>query len=151
MKPTLLFLLLLIVIISCKRKEQNFIIKENKVQVKKYNLPNDEFREKVLPKVKQGKDKIKLAALLDSLDKRNLSYCDLMKREYEIDDSCYDVARAKYPEPEMMVQFATLHDETFDLAHAKFAKQINLTEKQTNYITLFYYFDKNVKNFCGNY
>ncbi|WP_267406339.1 hypothetical protein [Chryseobacterium sp. GM_Chr_2] len=151
MKPILAFLFLIISLISCKEKKQDSIIKEKATAAKIYNLPNDEFREKVLPKVKQGKDKNKLTAFLDSLDKRNLSYCDLMKREYEIDDSCYDVARAKYPEPEMSIQFVKLHDETFDVAHAKFAKQINLTEKQINYITIFYYFDKNIKNFCGEY
>lgn len=147
-KSSFLFSLFLL-LISCQNEKQNSIIKENISETKKYNLPNHEFREKVLPNIKSEKDKNKLSIFLDSLDKRNLSYCNLMTREGEIDDSCYDVARAKYPEPEMMVQFSKLHDDTFDVAHAKFAKQINLTEKQINYITIFYYFDKNVRNFCG--
>lgn len=151
MKPILIISALLILLISCKEKKQNTFIKENIVTTKNYSLPNNEFREKILPKIKHDSDKKKLTILLDSLDKRKLSYCDLIKREGEIDDSCYDVARAKYPEPEMIVEFTKVHDDTFDIAHAKFAKQINLTERQINYITIFYYFDKNVKNFCGDY
>jgi hypothetical protein len=142
---------LLILFISCNQEKQNSITQKNKTEHKKYTLPNDEFREKVIHQLEHEKDKKLLANLLDSLDKRNISYCELMKREYEIDDSCYDVARAKYPEPEMTVQFAQLHDDTFDIAHAKFAKQINLTEKEINYITIFYHFNENVKNFCGEY
>ncbi|WP_128414565.1 hypothetical protein [Chryseobacterium sp. Leaf201] len=72
-----------------------------------------------------------------------------MKREVEIDDSCYAVADAKYPEPGMQSEFIKLYDAAFDAAHAKFSKQTNLTEKQLNYLVIFHAFDKNVRNLCG--
>lgn len=74
-----------------------------------------------------------------------------MKREYEINDSCYQVANAQYPDPEMTNQTIQLHNDIFDVAHANFAKQIKLTEAQINNITAFYYFNIDVKNFCGKY
>ncbi len=149
-KSLIYFFSLIILIISCKREKQN-LESQNKVKQKIYSLPNEEFREKILPKVENKNDQIQLAILLDSLDKKNLSYCDFMKREFEIDDSCYAVARKKYPEPSMQLQFSELHDKTFDTAHGRFLKQINLTKKQTDFITIFYFFNKDVKSFCGAY
>ncbi len=49
----------------------------------------------------------------------------------------------------MQPEFTKLHDDTFDAAHARFLKQIDLTEKQLNYLALFYAFDIHVRNFCG--
>ncbi|MDR6920564.1 hypothetical protein [Chryseobacterium sp. 2987] len=147
-KGIVYFCCLLMLIISCKKEIQSSE-NRNKTKTKIYTLPNDEFREKILPKLEHKKDQTQLTILLDSLDKINLSYCDFMKREFEIDDSCYTVARKKYPDPTMQIQFSKLHDETFDIAHEKFLKQINLNKKQTDFISVFYFFNKDVKSFCG--
>lgn len=140
---------LLLSLISCRNEKIKSAAEKNIAETKQYILPNDQFRKEILPQLKHKNDKEKLAALLDSLDKRALSYCDFIKREYEIDDSCYDVARAEYPGPEMQPEFTKLHDDAFDAAHAGFSKQINLTEKQLNDLAIFYAFDKNVRDFCG--
>jgi len=140
---------LLLSLICCQNEKTTSPVDENIVETEEYILPNDQFRKEILPQLKHEKDREKLAVLLDSLDKRALSYCDFIKREGEIDDSCYAVADAKYPEPGMQSEFIKLYDAAFDAAHAKFSKQINLTEKQLNYLAIFHAFDKNVRNFCG--
>lgn len=148
MKKTISVFLLLS-LISCQNEKTKPTGTGNTVETKKYILPNDQFRKEILPQLEHEKDRVKLTVLLDSLDKRALSYCDLIKRENDIDDSCYGVARAEYPEPEMQAEFTRLHDDAFDAAHAKFSKHINLTEKQLNYLVIFYAFDRQVRNFCG--
>jgi hypothetical protein len=51
----------------------------------------------------------------------------------------------------MQLQFSELHNDVFDIAHGKFLKEINLTKKQTDFISVFYFFNKDVKSFCRVY
>ncbi|WP_294216269.1 hypothetical protein [uncultured Chryseobacterium sp.] len=145
-----LFILLVFLIISCQKKEAGNSIKDDLASVKPARLSNDEFRTKALSFLK-SEDQEKYSAILDVLDKQHLSFCNFMKREYEIDDSCYAIARSKYPEPEMQMQFIQCHDQAFDLLHARFLKQIHLTEHQANYLSALYYFNQDIRNFCGSY
>ncbi|MBK1895701.1 hypothetical protein [Chryseobacterium paridis] len=150
-KITTLFLLLLTLIISCKEEKRKLIIENNKMEIKKYSLPNDEFREKVLYKIRHENDKKKFITLLNSLDKKNLSFCDFVKREFEIDDSCYSIALKRYPKPEMQIDFMKAHDEVYDIAQKKILNQIEFSNRDANFLTIAYSFDQNIKNFCGKY
>jgi len=143
---TFLFLLLLI---SCQNENQNSTVKENKIVEK--DLSNSNFRKVVLPKLKHETDRKKLTILLNHLDEKHLSLCDFVRREFEIDDSCFAVAKEKYPDPEMQVKFLEVHDNVYEIAHKKFLKQTNFTEHDANFLTIAYSFDENVKNFCGKY
>ncbi|UKB85311.1 hypothetical protein LF887_06695 [Chryseobacterium sp. MEBOG06] len=127
------------------------MIKETKAETKKYSLANDEFREKVLPQIKHDNDKKKLHSLLKVLDQKQLSFCSFVKREFEMDDSCYTVALKEYPFPEMQNEFIKMHDEIYDVAEKKYLSRIGLTYEDANYLTTVYSFDQNVKYFCGKY
>lgn len=149
MKNIPFIFLLLLSLISCQDEKQNSIIKENKIAEK--NLSNDQFKKIVLPKLKHENDRKKLTILLNKLDKQHLSLCDFVRREFKIDDSCFAVAKEKYPDPEMQIKFMEVHDNVFEIAHKKFLKQTNFTEHDAFFLTVAYSFDENVKNFCGKY
>lgn len=149
MKKISFAFLVLLLLISCQNEKQNSVIKINKIVEK--NLSNDEFRKIVIPKVKHENDRKKLTILLNNLDEKNLSLCDFVRREFEIDDSCFAIAKEKYPDPEMQIKFMEVHDNVFEIAHKKFLKQTNFTEQDAFFLTVAYSFDENVKNFCGKY
>lgn len=143
------FTFLLLLLISCQNEKQNSIVKENKI-VKK-DLSNHNFRKIILPKLKHETDRKKLTILLNHLDEKHLSLCDFVRREFEIDDSCFAIAKEKYPYPEMQVKFMEVHDNVYKIAHKKFLRQTNFTEHDALFLTVAYSFDENVKNFCGKY
>jgi hypothetical protein len=152
MKQISIYLFFLsIIIISCKDEKQNLIIKETKFETVEYKLPNDEFREKILPKIKHENDKKKLSSLLKILDEKQITFCSFMKREFEIDDSCYAVALEKYPSPEMQNEFIKAHDKIYNSAQRKYLKNIGITDKDANFLTVAYSFDQKIQNFCGKY
>lgn len=142
---------LLIALISCKGEKQSITIKENKIKSKKYNLPNDEFREKILFKIKHENDKKRLNSVLLILDKKSISFCDFVKREFEIDDSCYSIALKKYPAPEMHHELMKIHDDIYNTAQKKYLRQINISDKDANFLIVAYSFDQNVQNYCRKY
>ncbi|NRS87180.1 hypothetical protein HNQ02_000080 [Flavobacterium sp. 7E] len=110
MKNKILVLVTLLLLISCK--------KEFKV--------NDAFREDVLSKVHIQKDTlIVFNRLLDSLDKKNVSFCEYFNySHYALSDSCtlildkkYDVSRGDYS------------DEYFEEHHKMLSHAIDTYEK----------------------
>lgn len=70
-----------VLIISCKKNTE---IQKNIVAAKLYNLPNNEFREKVIPKLRNKDDRKLLIKLSKSLDQKNMSICQFIKREFEL-------------------------------------------------------------------
>ena len=140
-----LFLIIALTFFSCQKENTKEVIQ------KKYLLPNDEFREKIIPNIKSLKDKSKLGILLDSLDKRKLSFCDFVQKEFKLDDSCYDVAKKHFPLLEDQEKFVKIHNEVYDIAHKKFLQKTKITEKDSDYLVIVYSFNENVKNFCGRY
>lgn len=145
-----LFIPLILLIISCQKKEVGNSIRDDLAPTRPARLSNDQFRNKALSFLKPEEQE-KCSAILNVLEKQHLSFCDFMKREYEIDDSCYTIARSEYPEPEMQMQFVQCHDQAFDLLHSRFLKQIHLTEHQANYLSALYYFNRDIRNICGSY
>ncbi|MDN3694112.1 hypothetical protein QWZ06_18430 [Chryseobacterium tructae] len=150
-KVSICLFILLVTITSCKDEKSPLIIKENKSATKKYNLPNDEFREKILSKIKHENDKKKLEKLLQDLDKKNLSFCNFVKNEFKIDDSCYSAALKRYPAPEMQKEFMKVHNDIYEIAQKKYLQQIGITDKDANFLTVVYSFDQNVQKLCGKY
>lgn len=140
-----LFLIIALTFFSCQKENTKEVIQ------KKYMLQNDKFREKIIPNIKSLKDKSKLGILLDSLDKRKLSFCDFVQKEFKLDDSCYDVAKKHFPLPEDQEKFVKIHNEVYDIAHKKFLQKTKITEKDSDYLVIVYSFNENVKNFCGRY
>ncbi|MCS3529500.1 hypothetical protein [Chryseobacterium sp. JUb7] len=149
MKSIFSFISLLILFISCKKEKQNLWNQGIKTEVK--DISNNSFREKILPRIEHENDRKKLTILLDRLDKQNLSLCDFIRREFEIDDSCFAIAKETYPDPEMQIKFMEVHDNVYEIAHRKFLKQTNFTEHDALFLTVVYSFDDNVKKFCGKY
>lgn len=150
-KISICFFILLVTIMSCKDEKSQLTIKENKSEAKKYKLPNDEFREKILPKIKHENDKQRLDKLLNILDERNLSFCNFIKSEFKIDDSCYSIALKKYPAPELQNEFIKVHDNIYDIAQKEYLQKININDKDADFLIVVYSFDQNAKNFCGKY
>lgn len=149
MQKILFIFLFLLLLISCQNEKQNSIIKENMTKAKEY-IPNDELREKILPKF-IDKCKPKFERLLDSLDQKKISFCNFVKREDEIDDSCYAEALEVYPNPEDQKEFLQLHNDIYDRKQRKYLKEIGITEKEADLLITIAVFDKNVKNFCDKY
>lgn len=145
-----LFLTITVLIFSCKKEKPNKSIVKEVIQ-KKHLLPNDEFRKKIVPHIKDSKDRIKLRALLDSLDKRKLSFCDFVQQEFKLDDSCYDVAKKHFPLPEDQEKFLKIHNDVYDIAQKRFLYKTKMTEKDSDYLVIVYSFNENFKNFCGRY
>jgi hypothetical protein len=148
MKTLFTLFFLSVLIISCKKNTE---IQKNIVAAKLYNLPNDEFREKVIPKLRNKDDRKILTKLSKSLDQKNMSICQFIKREFEIDDSCFAVAKEKYTDPEMQVQFMKIHDSAYEIAQSKFLRQVEITEHNALILIVSYSFNENVSNFCGKY
>jgi hypothetical protein len=136
--------------VACQKDHKKIRV-QSKDHASSYQLPNDEFREKVLPKFKYEKNKSTIITILNSLDKKNVSFCEVVKREYEIDDSCYAIALAKYPDPNDQTKLLKLHNDIYDKKQTNYLKQIGITERQADLLTTAYAFDENVKNFCGKY
>jgi hypothetical protein len=61
------------------------------------------------------------------------------------------VAKEKYPDSEMQVQFMKIHDSAYEIAQRKFLRQAELTEHNTLILIVAYSFNENVSNFCGKY
>jgi hypothetical protein len=146
----ILFIVVIAFTFSCQKAETNKPITKTVIQ-KKYLLPNDEFRERIIPNIKKSKDVKKLETLLDSLDKRKLSFCEFVQQEFKLDDSCYDVAKKQFPLPEDQEKFVKVHNDVYDIAQKRFLQKTKMTEKNSDYLIIVYSFDKNVKNFCGKF
>lgn len=156
MKRTRYFLSLLL-IFNCQKKDTKIVknlsdtLKVKPKIEKKELIPNDEFREKVLPYLKNNGDKEKLAKILKVLDSKNISFCEYVKKEFQFDDSCYALAKKKFPAPTMQKSFAKFHDKIFDEGHLKLVKKYDLREKDADLLTTIYAFDSNTRELCGNY
>ena len=114
-------------------------------------LPNDEFRENVLPNLENENDKKKLLTILKILDEKKISFCEYVEKEYKFDDSCYAVAKNKFPKPAMQKSFTNYHDKIFDKGHLVLVKKYNLTEKDADFLTTIYAFDSHSRNLCGEF
>jgi hypothetical protein len=153
----ILYFLPLLLIFNCQKKDikivKNFAdtLRVKPKIKKKELLPNDEFREKVLPYLKNNSGKEKLAKILKVLDSKNISFCEYVKKEFQFDDSCYALAKKKFPEPTMQKSFTKFHDKIFDKAHLKLVKKYDLSEKDAELLTTIYAFDSNSRELCGNY
>jgi hypothetical protein len=61
------------------------------------------------------------------------------------------VAKEKYPDPEMQVQFMKIHDSVYEITQKKFLKQVELTEHNSLILIFAYSFNENVSIFYGKY
>lgn len=118
---------------------------------KKYLLPNDEFREKVLSKLSNPKDIPVLDTIITQLDKQNLSFCQFIKRMFEIDDSCYAIAKEKFPDPSQQTEFSKEHSKSLKILEPRYLKTIGLSNRLADIATTAYAFDKRARNLCGNF
>lgn len=114
-------------------------------------LPNDKFRKDIVSKVTNPDDSKQFNALLDSLDKRDISYCHFLKRLHEIDDSYYAVAKVKYPAPEQQDRFSRAHSKAVRGAEARYLDSLKISDDLKTFAITAYYFDQKVNNFCGEY
>jgi len=145
----IVIILLSISFVSCIKEKDDVKINKQETQLKNYLLPNDEYREKILPLIQKENNRKKLIELLNILDEHKMSFCDFNKRELQIDDSCYDIALKKYPNPDMQQKFAKLSSKIYDEVHPKFLKKLNLSEKDADFLTTVYSFDMNSRKFCN--
>lgn len=118
---------------------------------KNYLMPNDEFREKVLSKLSNPKDISVLDTLVTQLDKQNLSFCQFIKRMFEIDDSSYAIARAKFPKSSQQLNFSKEHSKSLKVLEPRYLNTIGVSHRQADIATTVYAFTKEAKILCGNY
>lgn len=114
-------------------------------------LPNDRFRKEIISKITNPKDLKKFDTLLTALDKKGVSFCDFMQRLYKLDDSCYALAKQKYPDPFQQNEFMKVHDKAIQQAEAKYLKSLHLRKDFSTFASVAYNFDQDIKNFCGTY
>lgn len=155
-----IILIIVLSVYSCQKKDNlgaNSIenaqsnVDSAKLNKKKYLQPNDEYRKNVLPYIQIKNNQARLKSLLIKLDSHNISFCEYVKLEYKFDDSCYAVAKNKYPSPEMQKSFTNYHNSTFDKNHPKLFAKYGLTEKEADFLTTVYAFDRNSRNLCGEF
>lgn len=65
-------------IVACTRENASTAQPAGESKALNHKLLNDEFREKVLPKLIHDKSRAELAVILDALDKKNLKFCDVI-------------------------------------------------------------------------
>ncbi len=118
---------------------------------KKYLLPNDEFREKVITKLSNPKDISILDTIVNQLDTQNLSFCQFIKRMFEIDDSCYAIAKEKFPDPSQQIDFSNEHSKNLKILEPRYLKTIGFIHRQSEIATTIYAFNKDARDLCGNY
>jgi hypothetical protein len=155
MKYSVFNLILLIVLVSCNNNlKQTTEAKIEKLDTlekvdKIYLLPNDEFREKVLSRISNLKDSLVVDTIINKLDKQNLSFCKFIKRMFEIDDSCYALAKEKFPDPSQQMDFSKEHSKSLKILEPRYLKTIGFTDRLADIATTVYAFDKDARNLCG--
>jgi hypothetical protein len=123
------------------------VYNENELDI----LPNDIFREKIVSKLENREDIAKFDTLLNALDLNGITYCQFVKRLFELDDSCYALALKKYPDPSQQKEFAKMHGTSIKMAESIYLKGLNLRSYFANYAGVAYSFDQNIQDFCGKY
>jgi len=118
---------------------------------KKAGLPNDPFREAVIPKITDQLNVHKFDTLLINLDKKGISYCHFVQRLSELEDSCYDVAKRKYPDPENEEDFVKKNLQAFKEAESIYLTEVNITLELSRFATSEYGSDQHVRSFCNNH
>jgi hypothetical protein len=150
-KKLLIFLLFLLATTSCMNGTHSET-KADTISVQtKDSLPNDEFRRLIVKQLENEKDSKKLDTLITLLDKRGISFCQFIKRLIELDDSCYALAKHKFPDPSQQRDFSKVHDEAIENAEATYMKGLHLKESWALYAEIAYGFDKSIKDYCGRY
>ena len=147
------YFVFLIFTISCNFSSENKIINHtpNHAELKPNSLPNDEFREYIIPSITEPQDLIIFEELLSTLDKNNLTFCQFVKQLFVLDDSCYSVAKQKYPDPSQHAAFAKVHDKAIKEAQNKYLETLNLNKDMATFASVAYSFDSKIKLICGNY
>lgn len=137
----LIFIAATIILIACNNNKTG----------KQAGLPNDVFREKVISKILDKADIMKFDTLLAGLDKKGITYCQFVQRLSQLDDSCYNIAKEKYPDPENETDFVKLHLQTTDEAESKYTTQLDLNNRLSAFaISVYNNPNLNVRSFCGN-
>ena len=70
---------------------------------------------------------------------------------FEIDDSCYAIAKAKFPDPSQQIDFSKEHSKSLKILEPRYLKTIGLTHRLADIATTAYAFTKEARNLCGNY
>ena len=115
---------------------------------KNENLPNSSFREKIIPKITDKENLKKFDSLLTSLDKSGISYCQFVQRIFEIEDSCYNAAKKRYPDPETEDDFVKLNLQSVKEVETKYLSALNLNKEFSMFATTVYNLDQTIKTFC---
>ncbi|UPK72309.1 hypothetical protein [Chitinophaga filiformis] len=127
------------------------VVKRDTLFVRKEDLANNEFRMAIMKQIAIERDYRKLDTLITLLDKRGLSFCQFIKRLYELDDSCFALARSQFPDPSQQSDLSNVHDKAIKRAEANYMKELNLSESWALFAEVVYGFDGRIKNYCGAY
>lgn len=137
--------------ISCKLISIIGILAIVGCESKKSNLPNDTFRETVVTKITDTINLARFDSLLAGLDKKGISYCSFVQRLSELEDSCYSVAKRKYPDPENEEDFVKTNSEATKEAHSKYLAAISISTGLSAFATSEYNSSQDIKSYCDKH
>lgn len=118
---------------------------------KKVDLPNDTFRKTIIPKITDTANINKFDTLLTNLDKKDISYCQFIQRLSEMEDSCYNIAKRKYPDPENEEDFVKANLQAVNIAESKYFTELNITKDLSRFASSEYGSDQNIRSFCNKH
>jgi len=118
---------------------------------KRTGLPNEVFSKKIIPALTDSSSIVKFHLLLTGLDNKGISYCQFVQRLTQLDDSCYSVAKRKYPDPENEDEFVKLHLQATMEAEAKYLSALNLDMSFSTFATAAYNTNQDIRSFCNGH
>lgn len=112
---------------------------------------NDAFRRDIISNLSNPKDLKKFDTLLLALDKKGVTFCQFVQKLFQLDDSCYALAKKLYPQPEQQEDFMRIHDEAIKKSEPKYVMQFGINKSFASFASVAYSFDSNIKSYCGEY
>jgi len=136
---------------SCKKETKNFKNNhsDNLLQKDLKIRKNDNFRILVVKNIKDSQNQKFCEKYADKLDKENISFEDFMSKVLSSEDSCYDIASKKIPNPSMQKEYSEYIDKLIEQIELKYQKKYNLTKKEYNDITGIWAFNKDARKLVG--
>lgn len=153
-KISILTISFLIAVSSCNNNSQNekavvpdSIEENNPVSDV---LANDQFREQIIPNITNKDDLSNFNYLLPALDKKSVSFCQFAERLTQIGDSCYTVAKQKFPDESQKNDFSRAYEDGMSESETKYLASLNISEKYSTFAITIYNLDDTINNFCYN-
>lgn len=134
-------IIIFFMLVSCSQQEQ---------PIQKPELANDSFRAVCMPEITDPKDIKMFDTLLNALDKKQVSFCELNQNLLRLDDSCYDVAKRLYPNPDDQEKSKKIHSKAIREAQTRYLNSFGLRDDYATFATINFYFYPNIQTFCKN-